>query len=136
MKTALGYTVFISMLLGTGCSTNLSVNESGGSPQNPPFPKTNSVLPLAVNNQWLYSFTGYDSSGARISPDRVDLHLGITGGYGIKNDTQLIRLTWYNQSDSYSAYTYQFEWENRKKGWLVVYRDLYPLAIRGLYIIG
>lgn len=136
MKTALRYATLISMLLGTGCSTNYMANTGGGSPQNPPFPKTNSVLPLAVNNQWIYSFTGYDSSGARISPNRLDLHLGITGGYGLKNDTQLVRLTWENQSDVYSDYAYQFEWENRKKGWLVVYRDLYPLAIRGLYIIG
>jgi hypothetical protein len=108
MKTALRYATLISMLLGTGCSTNYMANTGGGSPQNPPFPKTNSVLPLAVNNQWIYSFTGYDSSGARISPNRLDLHLGITGGYGLKNDTQLVRLTWENQSDVYSDYAYQF----------------------------
>ena len=71
-----------------------------------------------------------------ISPNRLDLPLGITGGYGLINDTQLVRLTWENQSDLYSAYAYQYKWENSKQGWLVVYRDLYPLATRGLYIMG
>jgi hypothetical protein len=136
MKIALVYGTFIALVLGQGCSMNTMSVTGGGSPQNPPFPRTNSVLPLAVNNQWIYSFTGYDSSGARISPNRIDLHLQITGGYGLKNDTQLIRLTWYNQGDAYSAYAYQFEWEQSRHGYLVVYRDLYPLAKRGLYIIG
>lgn len=133
MKTALRYLLIVSMVLGTGCAANYS---PAGSPQNPPFPKTQSILPLAVSNQWVFSFTSYDSTGAMINPNRLDLHLGITGGYGLKNNSNPIRLTWYNLSDSYSAYAYQYEWENSKQGWLVVYRDLYPLSSRGLYIIG
>lgn len=137
MKIALEYVVLIALVLEQGCSMNTMSLAGAGSPQTPPFPKTQSILPLAVSNQWIFSYTAYDSTtGAMISPNRVDLHLGITGGYGLKNDTQLVRLTWYNQSDSYSAYAYQFEWEQSNHGYLVVYRDLYPLASRGLYIIG
>jgi hypothetical protein len=138
MKIALGYVLLIMLVFAEGCSmlNGVPAASGTGSPQTPPFPKTQSILPLAVSNQWLFSFTAYDSTGAMINPNRVDLHLGITGGYGLKNDTQLVRLTWQNSADSYSAYAYQYEWEQSKNGYLVVYRDLYPLASRGLYIIG
>ena len=39
-----------------------TANTGGGSPLNPPFPKTQSILPLAVSNQWIFSYTGYDST--------------------------------------------------------------------------
>lgn len=140
MKIALVYVVLIMLVFGEGCSTLNGLSAAGGSdigsPQNPPFPRTQSILPLAVSNQWLFSYTAYDSTGAMIHPNRLDLPLGITGGYGLKNDTQLVRLTWENNTDAYSSYAYQFEWENRKKGYLVIYRDLYPLDRRGLYIVG
>jgi hypothetical protein len=66
----------------------------------------------------------------------MDLHLSISGGYGIVDDTTLVRVTYSNYENSYSTYVYQFEWEEEKKGHLVVYRDLYPLSKRGLYVVG
>jgi hypothetical protein len=93
-------------------------------------------LPLDKGNSWDYSFTSRDSTtGAISTPNRLRLHLEITGCFGLKNDSSLVTLD-RNNYQSFSSYAYQFEWENTKTGNLIVYHDLYPLATRGLYIIG
>jgi hypothetical protein len=110
---------------------------SGFSPQDPIFPRTSSILPLEKNNKWVYSFTAYDTTGKKILPNRVDLHFGINAQYGIRNDTELVLLTSNNYQDTFQGgYAYQYEMEDRGMGYIVVYRDLYPLSVRGLYIIG
>jgi hypothetical protein len=136
--------LFLSLL--TGCSNvtepqswNLnSTKDIPGPPSKPPFPKTGSILPLALGNRWVFSYIEYDSAGNIINPDGkpMDLHLSISGGYGIINDTGLVMITEQNFFTTFSTYAYQFEWEEQKKGFLVVSRDLYPLAKRGLYIVG
>jgi len=116
------------------CAMNPAL--SGISPQDPIFPRTSSILPLAKNNQWIYSYTAYDSTGNKILPDRLPLHIGINAQYGIQNDSELVLLTKDNYSSTFQGYAYHYEMEDRGFGFLVVYRDLYPLATRGLYIIG
>ena len=124
----------ILVCLVGGCG--MMMKPPTGTPQNPPFPKTASILPLATGNQWLYSLTAYDSAGNKINPSRVELHLSIAGGYGLQNDTELVTLDWNNHNQKFPAYVYKYEWEQADAGALVVYRDLYPLAIRGLYVVG
>jgi hypothetical protein len=108
---------------------------SGGS-LFPPFPRTKSVLPLGNGNKWVYSLTAYDSAGSKINPGRVDLHLAITGVFGLNRNNALVKLDWTTRDSSFPYYAYKYEWENADSGLLVVYRDFYPLELRGLYAIG
>ena len=128
--------VLLFLTLCIGCAVKSTLDEGGSSIEKPPFPRTKSILPLAIGNSWVFSYTEYDSLGKMINPNRMDLHLSIPGGYGLKNDMSLVQVTYQNASDNFSAYVYKFEWEGEKKGYLVVYRDLYPLSKRGVYIIG
>ncbi len=137
MKTVVKLLLLVSIALATGCSMNSPW--SGAATENdfkPPFPRTKSILPLALGNSWVFSYTGYDSLGKMINPNGLDLHLSIAGGYGMMDDSTLVPFEQWMQKKDYPAYAYRFEWEEQKKGYLVVYRDLYPLAKRGLYIIG
>jgi hypothetical protein len=135
MKKMLPLLFMLPFLLITGCA-NLPAPNAGSSQSidEPPFPKTNSIMPLAIGNRWLFSYTNYDSLGKKLIPNNLDLHLSISGGYGIIHDT--LERIYSNDDRNYSAYAYKFEWEDQKKGRLVVYRDLYPVDKRGIYIIG
>jgi hypothetical protein len=137
MKLIIQSLLLLSLSLWIGCTNSRNALGAGTESINsPPFPKTKSILPIEVGNTWTFSYTKYDSLGKKIIPNNIDLHLSISGCYGLQNDS-LIPLCWncsYNKS--YSAYAYQFEWEDQNKGYLVVYRDLYPLDKRGLYIVG
>ena len=133
-------TVFRSILvtavaLLAGCASNMAPN-SIGTPQNPPFPTTQSILPLAAGNQWDYSYTAYDPLGNKISPSRVNLVLTLPAVYGLVNDTQLVAITRQNYQQDFPAYVYKYEWDNRDSGALVVHRGAYALDKRGLYVIG
>jgi hypothetical protein len=125
---------FLATMSLLQCTRNPS--SPGSSPQDPIFPRTGSILPLQKNNTWEYSYTAYDTLGRKILPNRLGLHFSIPAQYGIQNDSELVLLTSNNYHTSFQAYAYQYEMENRGAGYLVVYRDLYPLAFRGLYIIG
>lgn len=107
-----------------------------GSPQDPIFPRTSSILPLEKSNKWVYSYTAYDTLGKKILPNRLGLHIGINAQYGIQNDSILVLLNSSNYQTTFPAYAYQYEMEDMGMGHLVVYRDLYPLSVRGLYVIG
>jgi hypothetical protein len=135
MKQGMQSVFLISALLLTGCSMK-AMSPGDGSPQDPLFPRTNSILPLEYGNAWVYSYTGYDSLGTMILPHRLDLNIDITAQYGLPNDTTLVRLDYYNYQTNFPDYAYQYEMEEQGIGYLVVYRSLYPLSARGLYIIG
>jgi hypothetical protein len=109
---------------------------SDASPQDPIFPRTASILPLERGNAWTYSYTAYDSLGGKILPHRLDLNIDINAQYGMPNDSTLVLLDYYNYQVNFPDYAYQYEMEEQGRGYLVVYRSLYPLATRGLYIIG
>jgi hypothetical protein len=136
--TVARWSLILLLGLWMGCSSMLDKNAGTASEFKPPFPRTKSILPLALGNTWLFAYTEYDSLGSIINPGEkaMDLHLSISGGYGIVDDTSLVPVTYDNYQNTYSTYVYQFEWEERKKGFLVVYRDLYPLQKRGLYVVG
>jgi hypothetical protein len=134
MKTVVWTIISVLAVLFSGCANRPATSII--SPQDPIFPRTSSILPLEKNNKWVYSYTAYDSAGKKILPHRLDLHIGIPLQYGIQHDTGLVLLDKYNYQDTFQAYAYQYEMEDRGMGYLVVYRDLYPLSIRGLYIIG
>jgi hypothetical protein len=135
MRTLLTPLLLASLLFLAGCAAQHAPT-SAGTPQNPPFPATPSILPLATGNSWTYSLTAYDSMGRKIAPSRVELTLALPGGYGLVGDTQLVTLTWQNRNDSFTAYVYKYEWDNRDSGALVVHRGGYQLDKRGLYVIG
>jgi hypothetical protein len=118
----------------SGC-TNYAPMMSG-SPQNPPFPATRSILPLSTGLTWNYSLTAYDSMGNKIVPNRIDLTLSLPGGFGLEDDTRLVELTWDNFQKQFPAYAYKYEWDNRDSGAIVVHRGAYELGKRGLYVIG
>ncbi len=124
-----------SLLVLAGC-TALRAPTSSGTPQNPPFPATPSILPLAIGNSWTYSLTAYDSLGNKITPSRIELALALPSGYGLVDDTQLVTLTWQNYGDTFAAYVYKYEWDNRDSGALVAHRGNYSLDKRGLYVVG
>jgi hypothetical protein len=126
--------LLVFFLFCAGCA--VSKSPAGISPQDPIFPRTSSILPLEKNNKWIYSYTAYDTLGRKILPDRLGLHIDINAQYGIQDDSTLVLLDYSNYQTTFSGYAYQYEMEDRGMGYLVVYRDLYPLAIRGLYIIG
>lgn len=113
-----------------------SMSPAGNDIGDPPFPRTASILPLQDGNTWNCSYTAYDSLGNKINPNRLNLIIQITAQYGMPNDSELVRITWDNYQNKFPAYAYQYEMEEQGKGYLVVYRALYPLATRGLYIIG
>jgi hypothetical protein len=114
-----------------------SPTAAGFSAQDPIFPRTSSILPLAKNNAWLYSFTAFDSLGRKINPSRLDYHISIDEQFGIVNATTIVKLDRSNYNVKYSEYAYQYVHEGRTdRTYLVVYHELYPLAVRGLYIIG
>jgi hypothetical protein len=122
------------LLALAGCAANPA--STAGTPQNPPFPRTASILPLANGNQWVYSYTAYDSAGNVMQPGNADLHLSIAGEFGLQSDTMLVTLDRSNYATKFPAYVYKFEWEEADSGSLVVYRDRYPLGLRGLYVVG
>jgi hypothetical protein len=134
MKPIVRYLILFAALSLLWCAAKAPNGPS--SPIDPIFPKTESILPLAQGNAWTYSYTAYDSLGHMILPHRLDLHIAINAQYGIQNDTTLVLLTRYNYQTHFPDYAYQYEMEAQGKGYLVVYRSLYPLAVRGLYIIG
>ncbi|MBN2188014.1 MAG: hypothetical protein JW699_01065 [Chitinispirillaceae bacterium] len=136
-KPTVNILLLVTALQYMGCSMQSLAPSSRdyGSPQNPPFPRTESILPLECGNAWVYSYTAYDSTGAMILPHRLDLNMDITAQYGLLDDTTLVRIYAYNQTN-YPDYAYQYEMEAQGIGYLVVYRSLYPLSARGLYIIG
>jgi hypothetical protein len=107
-----------------------------GTPQNPPFPTTQSILPLGIGNSWTYSLTAYDTLGNKIVPSSVTLALRIPGGFGLVGDTTLIALSWQNYNQTFDGFVYKFEWDALDSGPLVIHRGSYPLGSRGLYVIG
>jgi|WetSurMetagenome_2_1015567.scaffolds.fasta_scaffold00220_24 hypothetical protein len=127
--------VLAAAVLIAGCA-NPTASPGGVSPQNPPFPSTPSILPLAVGNSWTYSLTAYDSLGKKLSPSPTELDLAIPGVYGLAGDTQLVALSRENYLDSFDAYVYEYEWDDRDSGALVVYRGSYLPGLRGLYVVG
>ena len=110
--------------------------DTGGSPQDPPFPRTESILPLVQGNCWNYSYTAYDSTGKLIDPHRLDLGYLVSAQYGMPDDTTLVRITMSNYATKFNAYAYQYTVEEQDSGHLLTYRQLYPLGKRGVYIIG
>ena len=90
MGSILRWLLPLLITLWTGCSMNSPMSGSGTSIEKPPFPKTKSILPLALGNCWVFTYTEYDSVGNAIVAEGTDLHLSITGGYGLKNDSVLV----------------------------------------------
>lgn len=107
-----------------------------GSPQDPPFPRTESILPLVQGNTWNYSYTKYDSNSIMIDPHRLKLEYMVTAQYGMPDDTTLVRITMQNYQTKFNTYAYQYVVEERDSGYIITYRQLYPLGKRGVYIIG
>ncbi len=128
-----GVLLFIfSMAWLIGCS-NLSNPYTGTTAEEPDFPRTPSILPLSKGNSWEYSLTAYDSIG---NQTHFLKSIGINRQYGLQNDTHLVLLTMGNYRDSFASYAYQYEFENQNHGFIIVYRDLYPMDQRGVYRIG
>jgi hypothetical protein len=107
----------------------------GGS-EYPPFPRTESILPLVQGNTWNYSYTAYDSNGKMINPHRLDFGYMITTQYGMPDDTTLVRITMENYQTKFNVYAYQYVDTVRDSGYLLTYHELYPLGKRGVYKIG
>jgi hypothetical protein len=130
MKTILFSGVVIAGLILLGC--NASFAPVGV----PVFPRTNSIIPFANGTRWVYTYSAYDTAGTLINPNRLDLHIAITDEYGVKDDGSVVRLDYSNTHITFPDYAYQYEQERQGKGYLLVYRSLYPLETRGVYIIG
>jgi len=114
------------------------IADAGGGPPHVLLPRTPSILPLGVGNQWRYSYTSYDSSGAA-HPSTEDLNITISGVYGRLDDSMLVRLSDDNftpaDSDTYQEFVYEYAQEGYNQGDLVTYRDA-PGDVRGLYVVG
>jgi hypothetical protein len=130
-------------LIITGCmmeSRDMAPTSADGSPQDAPYPRVESIIPLSKGNQWAFSFTAYDTNTNRILHpyDRAELNLDIPDMYGYQNDT-LITLTgqYYNNYGEFNfeEYAYKYAWEGYNYGDLIAYRDQ-NVAISGVYIIG
>jgi hypothetical protein len=134
VKTILQYGAALAILLNAGCAEMVS---SPGSPQDPIFPRTGSILPLARSNAWAYSFTAYDILGRKIVPNRLNYHISINEQFGFVNDSALVMLDRSNYGPQFSRFAYLYVREGIvDSSFLVVSHDMTSLSKRGLYIIG
>jgi hypothetical protein len=115
-----------------GCALEAPM-DTGGSPQDPPLPRTPSILPLQRGNRWVYSDTHYGATGNNII-SREELNLEIPGVFGLSNGV-LVELDPWGFRDTFPEYVYKYEWEQTDSGYLLSYRDL-NVAARGVYIVG
>lgn len=134
MKNSIYFTIVFPLALLISCSMSKMAGPGGVS--DPIFPRTPSIMPLAKGNTWIFSTTWYDTLGKKIYPNMVDLHISINAQYGLADDTTIVLLDWNNSGTKFTGYVYQYEMEERGKGYLLIYRDLYPLEVRGLYVLG
>jgi hypothetical protein len=131
-QTVLIMSAALSAAMMVGCSASMAPSANGISPQHPPVPRANSPLPLSEGNQWIYSYSDYDSAGNRIV-SREPLELDMPGVYGLTGTT-LTRISWQNYQTTFPSYVYEYEWEQYNEGYLLAYRN--NAAVRGLYILG
>jgi hypothetical protein len=135
MNRIIRFLLLLAAVLLVSCSAKNMAGGAQGSPQDPFFPATSSILPLVKGNNWTYSYTRYDTNGNIVVPHRLDWRVAIPAQFGMQNDTTLVRLDLHNYENEFQAYAYAYERDNTGKGFLVVYRQ-YDLGVRGLYIIG
>jgi hypothetical protein len=134
MKSAIICSLSGLLLLLIRCGMN-DLAGPGTSPQDPPFPRTNSIMPLVQGNTWNYSYTAYDSTGTMIVPHRLNLLYAVNAQYGMQDDSTLIKITMDNYRTEFPAYAYQYEVEESDSGYLLTYRQYQP-GERGIYIVG
>mgnify|MGYP000732581533 CR=1 FL=1 len=133
MKRWTATACIIAATLCAGCANKGMDVNAPGTPQDPPLPRTPSILPLGRGYRWAYSYSDYDSTGAAVR-SREELNLEIGNVYGVSGG----RLTLLESSayrDTFEYYAYEYEWENANEGFIVAYRDLH-IDTPGLYILG
>lgn len=99
-----------------------------------PFPRTPSIIPMAIDNKWLFSNSSYDSLGNILDSDK-ELNLCIGRVYGLTHDSTLELITYLNSGFKFPLYVYEYEWESLKEGLLISYCDK-NVDTNGVYIIG
>lgn len=132
-----GAMALCAAVLIAGCSRAAAPmsaeDNSTGSPQNPPLPRTESILPLEKGNTWLYTYTVYDSAGDTLW-SRYDLTLSIADIFGLQQSSTvaLNRNNW----DDFDHYAYTYEWNRLDEGDLVTFFDRDEAAVPGVYHVG
>jgi hypothetical protein len=102
----------------------------------PPTPATQSILPLGMDNRWIFWYTSYDSSGNMLPLVNRVLQKEVAGVYGLTSDNRLISFDslWYEKN--IELYIYKYEWGHLDSGYLVFHNGKGELYQRGLYITG
>jgi hypothetical protein len=124
--------ILASVVLMVGCAAQKSPMDAG-SPQNPPLPKTESILPLEIGNLWVYTNMVYDTDGNTLY-DRYSLELKIPYAFGISGQA-LTQISWDNYGNSFDEVAYAFDWDQNGHGYLVAHRGA-NVPQHGVYVIG
>ena len=119
------------VVLKYSCTSSV---DGSGNLIDPPYPRKESIIPLAYGNSWAFSYSDYDSLGNKTS-SQEELNLKIPAVYGLLGDTTLVKLTQYNSNDTFREYVYEYEWEESLEGYLISYRDV-KVDTPGVYIRG
>lgn len=126
-------TLFILGMISWYCNC-ASPMITGGEGTDIPYPRTPAIIPLAVNNRWIFTHSSYDSLGNLMSQDQ-NLHVSIDRVYGYNYGSDLVLITESNVSEKFPLYIYEYEWEFLNKGLLISYRDQ-NVDTNGMYIHG
>jgi hypothetical protein len=99
-----------------------------------PLPATGSIIPLQIDNRWLYHYTLYDSTGTPGDFPGRSLDLAITGMYYRGDDSAFRPVSWTDFGPG--LYLYRYEWGGSDSGYLLFHEGDGPVEARGLYIAG
>ncbi|MBD3241234.1 MAG: hypothetical protein GF331_11660 [Chitinivibrionales bacterium] len=129
-------TVVSAVLNGCAESDTAMSPTDSGDPHSFPTPRTGSILPLQLGNEWAYSDTRYDSSGT-IEHSRAEYNVAISRAYGKTPSDSLIPLDWQSSvpDTPYDYYVYGREVEAVGRGTLLAYLDV-DVDTPGVYLIG
>jgi len=119
-----------------GCADSAEMAPTGTSPQDPPLPRVESIIPMQPGNEWTFHDVIRDTVDPSMA-DTNDLTLRMPFAYGLTSTDELIRLA---PGEYYFNYTFveyycAYEWEGLNRGALLTYRDV-GVPVRGVYIVG
>jgi len=125
------------LMLGTGCMDgNLASPDYTENPQDPGYPRVESILPLGSNYHWEYLDTIYHSTNGRTYPKQT-ITLTMNRIFGRRNDSvYLLEPYFYNDTTPLPDDTlFSYAWMDKDSGVLLSHYDI-PPQTPGVYVVG
>ncbi len=129
MRLIIEIGLILSVIIICGCS---NVSDMAPGSLDIPYPKTNGIIPLAFENQWVYTHTSFDSTGNR-SGEQYKLLLSIGKVYRRVGDTLLLCDPFIR--DTMDSYYYEYKYDAQDTGLLIMNRTT-GNTTRGTFIHG